>query len=93
MEFKQPTFNIDGYIFVDMFSNCLLSQYEVFENSKRIAYVRLRYGALSCSVPDARGSDIFYYKFEDGWKGDFADITERDLYLRKIIEEIKVQKR
>lgn len=59
-------------------------QYDVFykENDTilPIAYIRLRFGVLTCTVPYVGGKLIFKKKFDDDYKGYFND-KERRLHL------------
>lgn len=67
-------------------------QYDVFYKSKRLAYIRLRYGRLTCEVPDFNGKTIYKKNFKREWKGHFCDEKERKKYLdiikTKIISSI-----
>lgn len=60
-------------------------QYDVYRGSKQVAYIRLRMGRLSVSVPDVGGEVIYYKDFnKDPVKGYFDNNEERMKYLKKI---------
>jgi len=63
-------------------------QYDLFFEDKMIAYIRLRWGRLYCSVPDVSGKIIYDYQFEDTMKGMFDDENERKKYLKIIKKKI-----
>ena len=63
-------------------------QYDVFKKKRLVAYVRLRWGDLTCRVPDYNGELIYEHHFDDGFKGAFDDDAERDSYLDIIGETI-----
>ena len=69
-------------------------QYDVYKGTKQVAYVRLRMGCLSVSVPDISGEDIYYKNFnEDPAKGYFDTQEERMKYLTKIAKILKEKKK
>lgn len=59
-------------------------QYDVYCDNKLIAYVRLRWGTVSCKMND---EIIYIHDFDDNFKGCFAG-DERDYHLDKIKQEI-----
>ena len=65
-------------------------QYDVLDlddNSKQVAYVRLRWGHLRVDVPDCGGNMIYSHEFDDGLKGCFY-YGERDGFLEEIQKQI-----
>jgi len=60
--------------------------YETQSERKLIGYVRLRWGELTCSFPDANGVCVYYHNFDDAYKGGFDDDGQRNFYLRFIAE-------
>jgi hypothetical protein len=72
-------------------------QYDVYYGSKKVAYVRLRFGSLTAEIPDVPGREVFCYSFENGFKGNFFDENERNIWLNKvasaILKSIKKEKK
>ena len=69
-------------------------QYEVYDKSgKYIAYVRLRWGRLTCEIPDVGCKMIYSKNIGDDYTGCFASEDERIEHLDEIatviIEEYK----
>lgn len=61
-------------------------QYDVYENGDQVAYLRLRHGNFTASVPDA-GGKIVYQSYP---KGDGAfEYDERINELTKALEKVK----
>jgi len=60
-------------------------QYDVFEGSKQIAYVRIRWGEIWVSVPDC-GGKLIYHRDDVG----FGRLTklERPIILKEVQEAI-----
>lgn len=68
-------------------------QYDVYRGSKQVAYIRLRMGRLSVSVPDVGGEVIYYKDYKnDSAKGYFYTQEERMKYLTKIADILKRNK-
>lgn len=63
-------------------------QYDVFDNGKKIAYIRLRWGFLEATMPDFDGETIYEHQFENNWMGDFENDSERKKYLKLIEQKI-----
>lgn len=62
-------------------------QYDVFTpDGTRVAYLRLRHGWFSASMPDSAGVDVYHAEPEGD--GIFADEDERDRYLDEACEAI-----
>ena len=64
-------------------------QYDVFKEKEQIGYIRIRYGKLSCRIPDHNGKSVYNFVFNDIWKGEFYDEKERKLYLNECVDAIK----
>lgn len=64
-------------------------QYDVFKNGHRVAYVRLRFGILTCETPYVGDKTIYCHRFMDGSKGRFANQEERNQYLNEIAYNLK----
>lgn len=64
-------------------------QYDVFDNQrKKVGYIRLCCGELTCSHPDASGKIIYHAKVEDCWSGRFKNRMQRGEYLCEIADII-----
>ena len=84
---------IDGYLFHKT-CEAWPEQYDVYRGSKQVAYVRLRMGRLSVSVPDVGGEVIYYKDYKnDSAKGYFYTQEERMGQLRKIVKILKMEKK
>lgn len=64
-------------------------QYDVFDGDKQIAYVRLRWGTLTCETPNVGGEIIYRHRFNCGGKGMFETQVERNMYLSEIAKSLK----
>lgn len=75
-----PNRTIGEFVFAMTCEACP-EQYDVFnhDGTRQVAYVRLRWGGLSCRVPDHNGETV--YSADLGDSGTFADDDERDRYL------------
>lgn len=87
---------IKGLNFINTSEFCP-EQYDVKDkNGNRVAYVRLRFECLRCSVPDCGGKEIYRHYFDYEFQGSFANDVERDYYLNtianKILENTEVEK-
>jgi hypothetical protein len=69
-------------------------QYDVFdieddeENKKQVAYIRLRWGRITCTVPDVGGDIVYDHSFEEEYKGLFSSEDERSHHLNLIRKAI-----
>lgn len=69
-------------------------QYDVYRGKKQVAYIRLRMGRLSVSVPDVGGEVIYYKDYKnDSAKGYFYTQEERMKYLTKIANILKRERK
>lgn len=81
--------NINGFDFIKT-CDCCPEQYDVIdENGKQVAYIRLRFGNLSCECTDVGGEEIFYYRFDNDMQGCFDNEIQRKFYLESISDKIK----
>jgi hypothetical protein len=64
-------------------------QYDVYMGSRQVAYVRLRWGNLTVTMPDVGGVYVYDHQFDDEWKGCFDSSKERKVYLNSIAETIR----
>ena len=55
-------------------------QYDIFDEEKQVAYMRVKYGICECYVPDADGT-IVYLSYIKG-RGEFIDDEERQLHFK-----------
>lgn len=82
---------INKFNFVETCVACP-EQYDVYNAiGERVAYVRLRHGELTASIGGCSlhpNFELYYHDFDDEYKGDFSDDTERTEYLTKIAEAI-----
>ena len=78
-------FDINGYNFKLTCRACP-EQYDVFKEGKQVAYLRLRHGSFTVSVPDVNGEDI--YEASPKGEGEFEDI-ERLNFLNIAIDYIE----
>lgn len=86
---KNNTITIDKFIFHNT-CEAWPEQYDVYRGSKQVAYIRLRMGRLSVSVPDVGGEVIYYKDYKnDSAKGYFDNDEERMKYLTKIANILK----
>ena len=79
--------NIKGLNFVCTCSICP-EQYDVFDCSGKVGYVRLRWGILTCNYPDVDGETIYHANIGDEWRGCFATEEERIEHLQNIADRI-----
>lgn len=80
---------IEGYLFHKT-CDAWPEQYDVYKGSKQVAYVRLRMGRLSVSVPDVGGEVVYYKDYKnDSAKGYFYTQEERMGQLRRIAKILK----
>lgn len=67
-------------------------QYDVFDiagvSKNQVAYIRLRWGRLSCTVPDVGGTTVYQHLFDEEHQGIFASEEERTYHLNLIREAI-----
>ena len=78
-------FVIDGFKLFRI-SYCCPEQYNVFENDKQVAYLRLRHHYFSAEVPKYPGNIVY----EANTVGDGCfNYTERDFHLSNAINAIK----
>lgn len=90
---KNNTITIGKFVF-NKTCEAWPEQYDVYRGSKQIAYVRLRMGCLSVSVPDVGGEVIYYKDYKnDSAKGYFYTQEERMKYLTKIANILKKEKK
>lgn len=59
------------------------------ENNNMLAYIRLRWGILTCHYPNKSGERIYAYNFFDVCKGEFENELERQKYLTQIADKVK----
>ena len=85
LECLHEQIKVEGFVFIQTCGACP-EQYDVYLNDKRVAYVRLRYGRLTAK--NSKGEEIYKALFNNGWKGAFREIEERQYYFEKIIEAI-----
>ena len=63
-------------------------QYDVFDSEgKQVGYLRLRHGGFRADYPDCGGETVYSYRFDDGWKGIFAD-EEREFFLTEAVKAL-----
>lgn len=60
-------------------------QYDVIMGDKKIAYIRLRWGVLTCQMGN---STIYEYYFNDNMKGCFDSDDEREIFFGIILKVI-----
>lgn len=60
-------------------------QYDVMMGDKKIAYIRLRWGVLTCRMGN---STIYKYYFNDNMKGCFDSDDEREIFINDILKTI-----
>lgn len=83
---------IEGYLFHKT-CEAWPEQYDVYRGSKQVAYIRLRMGRLSVSVPDVGGEVVYYKDYKnDSAKGYFYTQEERMGQLRKIVKILKKER-
>ena len=81
---------LNGLIFECTCSACP-EQYDVYDqNHQKVGYVRLRWGCVTCEVPDVFGELIYSASIGDGWAGMFEDDEQRFNHLKTISDEIKI---
>ena len=86
---RKNLIDVDGFIFHKT-CDAWPEQYDVYKGSKQVAYVRLRMGRLSVSVPDVGGEVVYYKNYEkDPAKGYFYTQEERMGQLRRIAKILK----
>lgn len=84
---------IEGYLFHKT-CEAWPEQYDVYRGSKQVAYVRLRMGRLSVSVPDVGGEVVYYKDYKnDSAKGYFYTQEERMGQLRRIAKILKRERK
>lgn len=82
-------YNIKGFHFKETCGACP-EQYDVTNGrGEPVAYVRLRFGCLTASVPNASGDRIYEHTFSDSWMGAFDDDATRLLHLTAIAKLLK----
>jgi hypothetical protein len=82
-------YNVKGFHFKETCGACP-EQYDVTNGrGEPVAYVRLRFGRLTASVPNASGQVIYEHAFEDSWLGTFDDDATRHLHLMAIAKILK----
>lgn len=65
-------------------------QYDVINGrGQKVAYIRLRWGTLSVSVPDVGGERIHEKIYNDSCLGLFPDQEERENQLNLIADKLK----
>ena len=69
-------------------------QYDVKdEKGNQIAYIRLRWGVLKCTIPDVGGEEIYFHCFDNEFQGFFESKEQRQHHLSaiadKILEKVK----
>jgi len=80
-----PVYEFGGYRFVQTCAACP-EQYDVYDRYGKLSgYVRLRWGVLSCRVPDAGGKEIYRID-NDSCDGTFPDDDVRFEHLGRIAE-------
>ena len=79
--------NIKGLNFVCTCSICP-EQYEVFDCSGMVGYVRLRWGELTCDYPDIDGETVYHANIGNEWTGYFLTDDERMEHLQNIADKI-----
>jgi hypothetical protein len=74
---------------INFINTCIAcpEQYDVYIEGNCIAYIRLRFGQLICTMPFGRKT-IFEHSFEDSYKGEFTNDKERKYYLALISSKI-----
>ena len=81
MEFNGLTFHITCHAFPE--------QYDVYDkDNQKVGYVRLRWGCVTCEVPDVFGEIIYSASVGDGWTGMFENDEQRNFHLRSIANAI-----
>lgn len=67
-------------------------QYDVYKDGEQVGYVRLRWGCLTCYVPDYGDKIVYEAEFDDGFLGCFEDEEQRiehlEMCAKAILEEI-----
>lgn len=73
---------------LDFYCTCYScpEQYEVKKNGNFVAYVRLRFGELTCADYKEKiiGETFYEFWFDEDFKGDFSNENERLFYLNEI---------
>jgi hypothetical protein len=65
-------------------------QYDVYQGTEQVAYVRLRHGNLRVYHPDAGGELLYHQRFyDDDYKGCFDNDEEANKYLSEIAGAIQ----
>lgn len=77
----------NGLVFVRTCKACP-EQYDVTKDDKKVAYVRLRFGALRCDYKYCGGEIIYSHTFHDDMKGSFDNDEERLHYLGIISNKV-----
>lgn len=81
MEFSGLTFHIT--------CRACPEQYDVYDkNNQQVGYVRLRWGCVTCEVPDVFGEVIYSASVGNGWTGMFENDEQRNFHLRSIANAI-----
>lgn len=78
-------FNMKEFCRVVKTCSACPEQYDVFFNGEQIAYIRLRWGVLTC---DLGKTEIYRYTFEDDTKGFFDSDYEREIFINDILKTI-----
>lgn len=75
---------------LDFLQTCFAcpEQYDVEYNGEQVGYVRLRYGGLSATYPDAGGEEVYYADIGDGWCGEFESEEQREEHLNAIADAL-----
>ena len=79
-------------LFFNLTCEACPEQYDVLDtenDNKIVAYVRFRWGHLSCTVPDVGGTVIYSAESRDNaYRGVFSTEEERVYYLEEIKQHI-----
>ena len=88
-EKKEKYYVVDEYRFVQTCMACP-EQYDVYidGSDEMVAYVRLRWGILTCTVPDAGGREVYQHKFEKQI-GNFNNDEERETFFIEIADRLR----
>jgi hypothetical protein len=92
--YNEPDYMFNDFAFIGTCPACP-EQYDVIyfaadASIYQVAYVRLRYGHLYCSIPDVGGKVIYSYDYVDEpFLGGFLDENDRLLHLGNISIKLK----
>lgn len=56
-------------------------EYDIFENKKKVGYMRYRWGKVTVYSPDVNGKVLISHKYGNEMSGLFEDQDTRDLFL------------